>query len=373
MKQAFVNCWIMPWWVQNVLIDLIQSEKFTEAKVFTLFSDKKSLTTSKWNIDIVTALPVFLNNLFIKFSKKSGILWSILDYRNLIFFYPYLTKILSQKITKYWAPKVTISSFAVAKNLQFCHKDYNWIYKPITQLYLHSPMQYIRSHYKEYSQKIQWYKSKIFQYIVPKLKKRDLNYNQYDKVHFNSQYTQDLAEKLYNIQWEVRYPKIDENFYTDINLEPQNYYVYVWRLVKFVKELDKIIKLFNQTKEHLIIIWSGPDEKYLKSIAHWNIIFVWRIQDIKEKQKIIKNAKWMINITKESFGICTVEWLLSGLPIFAYNDWASPELIDHNSWILVPDKTHKTLVEEFQKFTQHKWDRKLIQNNINAKLKKHPR
>jgi glycosyltransferase involved in cell wall biosynthesis len=136
-----------------------------------------------------------------------------------------------------------------------------------------------------------------------------------------------------------------------------------------VKELDKIIKLFNETGDSLLIMWSGPDEKYLKSISKWNIIFIWRIEDPLEKIKIIKNALWLINITKESFGLVTVESLLLWVPVFAYNDWASPELINNNSWVLVPDKEHKTLVEYFQKFQKKQRNRKHIQSSIQSILK----
>lgn len=67
---------------------------------------------------------------------------SIFDYRNLIVFYPLFMKILSRKIKKRKPDEVQISSFAIAKNIE-------QIGVP-TSLYLHSPMQYIRSHYEEY-------------------------------------------------------------------------------------------------------------------------------------------------------------------------------------------------------------------------------
>ncbi|MFZ5341096.1 MAG: hypothetical protein ACOZBL_00540 [Patescibacteria group bacterium] len=49
--------------------------------------------------------------------------------------------------------------------------------------------------------------------------------------------------------------------------DAHDYYIYVGRLVKFVKELDKIIELFNSIDEKLLIIGTGPDEIYLKSIS----------------------------------------------------------------------------------------------------------
>ncbi len=372
MKKAFVNCRTMPWWVLNVFLDLIENEKFTESKIFTIFSDRDYLQTSKWKIEIVTALPIRLNKIFLKYfqqTTKKWIIGSIFDYRNLMFFYRYLMKVLSKKIEKYKSPKVIISSFAIAKNLEFCKNDYAWVFKPITSLYLHSPMQYIRSHHEEYIDKLTWYKLKIFKYITPKLKKRDQNYTKFDQIYSNSQYTAKLAKEIYNISTTVKYPKVDTDFlHTEVNLNPQNYYIYVWRLVRFVKEVEKIIKLFNETQQPLLIMWSGPDEEYLKSIAKWNIIFIWRIEDTQEKIKIIKNSLWLINITKESFGLWTVEALLLWVPVFAYNDGASSELIDNKSGILVPDKKHKTLVEYFNRFQKTMRDRDQINKSIKDKL-----
>lgn len=376
MKKAFVNCRIMPGWVFNVFVDMIEIEDFTQAKVFTVFSDRDYIDTSKWRIEVVTALPRRLNKIFLKFSQKNNILSSILDYRNLIIFYKILMKILTKKIIQYTPPKVIISSFAIAKNLDFCKTNYSWIFNPITQLYLHSPMQYIRSHNDDYKQKLSGYKLKIFKFITPILQKRDQQYTKYDQVYTNSQYTSKLAKKIYNIDSKIKYPKLQKEFIgTEIskNISLQNYYIYVGRLVKFVKELDKIIKLFNENWEPLLIMWTGPDKEYLQSISKGNIIFIWRVQDPQEKLKIIQNSLWLINITKESFWLWTVEWLLLWVPVLAYNDWASPELLDSTSGILVPDKTHKTLIKYFDYFKSTKRDRKLIQDNIKDKLQKYPR
>ncbi|MEI6672895.1 MAG: hypothetical protein WCL02_06295 [bacterium] len=64
-----------------------------------------------------------------------------------MFFYPTLMKILSHKIKRYKPDYITISSFAIAKNIT-----------PISgipiMLYLHSPMQYIWTHYDEYNEKL---------------------------------------------------------------------------------------------------------------------------------------------------------------------------------------------------------------------------
>ena len=223
-------------------------------------------------------------------------------------------------------------------------------------------MQYIWSHYDEYTHKLSWFKLALFKAITPRLRKRDKKFTKFDEVEFNSQYTAKLAKKLYWISWKVVYPKIDPLFHSArVVVQPNNYYIYVWRTVKFVKEVDKIIKLFNEIKQPLLIMWSGPDEIYLKSIAWDNVIFIWRIENPEQKMKIMSESKWLINITKESFWICTMESLLCWVPVFWFNEGASVELVDSESWILVPDKNHETLVSNFKKFSEKEWNREKIQ------------
>ena len=110
---------------------------------------------------------------------------------------------------------------------------------------------------------------------------------------------------------------------------------------------------------------------YLKSIAWDNIIFIWRIENPEEKMRIISESKWLINITKESFWICTMEALLCWVPVFRFNDGASVELVDSESWILVPDKNHKTLVSNFKNFAENDRNRENIQKRARKLISNH--
>ena len=363
MKKVFVNCWIMPWWVLNVFQDMIEKEEYSEAKVFTLFSDRSEISAWEKKLQVIKALPKRLNKIFLYFSKhKIKILSSLFDYRNLMMIYPLCMGVLSRKIRKYNPDEIIISSFAIAKNITVPNIK--------KKLYLHSPMQYIWSHYDEYIHKLSWFKLALFKAITPRLRRRDKRFTQFDEVEFNSQYTAKLAKELYWISWKVVYPKIDSVFHcTKVILQPNNYYIYVWRTVKFVKEVDKIIKLFNEVKEPLLIMWSGPDEMYLKSIAWDNVIFIGWINNPDEKMEIISESKWLVNITKESFWICTMEALLCWVPVFGFNDGASVELVDSVSWMLVPDKNHETLVSNFKKFANKEWDREQIQKRARGLIK----
>ncbi|AHB41417.1 group 1 glycosyl transferase [candidate division SR1 bacterium RAAC1_SR1_1] len=368
MKLAAIHCWVSPGGALEVLKDLIKEENrisgFSDIKIFTSYSEIETILIDNKKIKIITAIPKRLNIFFKRNTKKKiPILGQIFDYRNLMFFYPLLMKIISRKIKRYKPNKILISSFAIAKNIQQCKT----ISKENidTTLYLHSPMQYIRSHSQEYQQKLTGRKGRIFRKITPRLQKRDLQYTKYDKVYSNSTYTKNLAKKIYNIESEVKYPKINQTFLNEnIIKEPQEYIVCVGRIVKFVREIDLIVKAFNKLNYPLIIIGSGPDEKEIKKLAQKNITFTGR-KDPITMIDIIKNAKGTINMTKESFGISTAECLCLGVPVLGYNEGATPELVDKESGILIKNKTDNDIITAFKLFISTKRDR----NKIAARAK----
>jgi len=90
----------------------------------------------------------------------------------------------------------------------------------------------------------------------------------------------------------VSYPHISPAFtHAEVIQTPLPYFVYVGRLVNFVRESDVIIRLFNELGLPLIMMGSGPDERYLKSIAKSNIVFVGWMSDIEERVKIMSQAR----------------------------------------------------------------------------------
>ena len=372
-KIALVNCRTMPWGVHKVLLDLISAQlKKHQGKVkielFTLISEYPELKVQiPWSeaqatIAITQALPLRLSKLFL-YTKthKIPILSSLLDYRNLMPLYPLLMKLLSLKIKKWKPDHILISSFAIAKNIT----PISWV---PTSLYLHSPMQYIWSHYEEYLNKFSGLKKQIFKFTASYLRKWDLKYTHFDKVICNSQYTQKLAEDIYHIKSSVIYPKIkDEYYFAGISPAPKPYFVCVGRLVNFVRECELIIQTFNALKLPLLMIGDGPDAQYLKSIAGDSIIFTWWL-DHTDLIDTVKHSAWLINLTKESFGIGTAESLLMGVPVLWYAEGATAELLDKHSGILLQEKSIPALSEALTSFQSKKRDRKLISESFRSKL-----
>ena len=372
-KIALVNCRTMPWGVHNVLLDLISAQLKkhqgnVKIELFTLISEYPKLkvqipwSESQATIAITQALPLRLSKLFLYTkSHKIPILSSLLDYRNLMPLYPLLMKLLSLKIKKWKPDHIVISSFAIAKNIT----PIPWV---PTSLYLHSPMQYIWSHYEEYLNKFSGLKKQIFKFTASYLRKWDLKYTHFDKVICNSQYTQKLAEDIYHIKSSVIYPKIkDEYYFAGISPTPKPYFVCVGRLVNFVRECELIIQTFNALKLPLLMIGDGPDAQYLKSIAGDSIIFTWWLDHV-DLIDTVKNSSWLINLTKESFGIGTAESLLMGVPVLWYAEGATAELLDEHSGILLQEKSVSALSEALITFQSKKRDRKLISESFRSKL-----
>ena len=59
-----------------------------------------------------------------------------------------------------------------------------------------------------------------------------------------------------------------------MSAQTDDYYVFCGRLVRFLREADKIVALFNRLGEKLIVMGDGPDAAYIKSIAGDTITFV---------------------------------------------------------------------------------------------------
>ena len=376
MKVAFVNCWTMPWGVLNVLNDLLiktlrKHWPEVEIVLFTLISNFEELEVpipwkdSFYKVKIIQTLPKRINRIFLYCTKrKIKILSSIFDYRNLMVFYPELMKLLSKKIKKWNPDEIQISSFAIAKNIT----PIEWV---PTYLYLHSPMQYIWSHYEEYNKKLKGWKNKIFNLIVPRLRKWDKKFTTFTSVVCNSEYTKSLAEEIYWIKdATVKYPKIaDKYWFSWISHRVMPYFVYVGRLVNFVRETGTIINLFNRLKLPLIVIGSGPDENELKALAWDTVIFTWWNPEWMEE--IIRDSSGLINLTKESFWIWTVEALLMWVPVLWFAEWATSELVWEESWMLAKNKNIEYLESIMKEFFEKKWDRKVISETIRGKLEKY--
>ena len=328
-KIAFVHDrLIFPWGAEKVFFDIIK-DTLNQSWYYKVLTQNYSITkpsakifTTFYNPDFKLDIDLPVESV-IKSKKVHKFS------RQLLPIYPLLQKILSAKIRKFNPDLVIISSFAIWKNLS--------LWKIPKILYLHSPMQYIRSHYQEYLQNPYFknpVKKLIFQLSAKYLRKWDKQFIKFDKIFFNSFYTKKTFEKNYNVStnYPVLYPFVEipdfkpVNIFKKYNL-PQKYYLYIWRVVKFVKKLDKIINFFNQTGENLVIVWDWPDLEELKKIAKPNIRFLGYIPSNNDDYwNLLKNSYALINLTKESFWIVNYQALKLDKVVICKPQWAIKEM-----------------------------------------------
>jgi glycosyltransferase involved in cell wall biosynthesis len=241
------------------------NKKQQKAVIFTLFSDKKFLEVGGQIIEIMTALPRWMFSIFQYFEKhRVPLLSKLFDYRNLMFFYPLLVWVLRQKIRKFGPDEMVVSSFAAVKNVLPKRGVQKWFKSGSkvvqnkktlkTTLYLHSPMQYIWDYYEDNVRKLSFPIKQFYQLIAPVLRRWDKTPRYYDRVICNSHYTAAGAHRLYGRDHcEVQYPVIDPQYlqvallHGSLQDDKSDYYVFIGRLVRFAKELDLIIRMFDQT------------------------------------------------------------------------------------------------------------------------------
>lgn len=299
MKVAFVHDRrINPAGAEAVFRDLVQTIPHQHAKIFCLLSTQHTLTIHHQKYKVVTAFPIWLTRFLVwVHALRIPFLNVLSDYRNTIVILPFLVMLLRLKILRYAPDRVVISSFAGVKNI--VPTDATRF--PPTMLYLHSPMQYIRENYNEYIEKLRPRQRWIFVPLARYLRKWDKQPRMYDPIYTNSHYTASCAHKYYNLSSEVAYPRINPLFLSGEVVEtPKEYMVFIGRLVRFVREVDRIILLANATQMPLLLIGSGPDEGYLKSLAGPTVIFLGQLDDPETKMDVLRHARGLINIAKES-------------------------------------------------------------------------
>ena len=146
-----------------------------------------------------------------------------------------------------------ISSFAAVKNLSVASGV------DLT-LYLHSPNQYIWENYRDYVRKFSFPIKQIFQFVSWYVRLWDKRPKRYTRCLANSHYTARCAHRYYGIAIDditVQYPQLHQAFVDRRDpVEPHGYFLYIGRLVRFIKEIDRLIALANMYRIPLLVMGS---------------------------------------------------------------------------------------------------------------------
>jgi glycosyltransferase involved in cell wall biosynthesis len=93
------------------------------------------------------------------------------------------------------------------------------------------------------------------------------------------------------------------------------------------KNVDVIIKAFNQLGLPLTIVGDGPEKEKLVRMAGRNITFLSNLSD-RELADLYKSSKALVFAAEEDFGMTPVEMQFAGRPVIAYGKGGALETVD---------------------------------------------
>ncbi|HLO86483.1 MAG TPA: glycosyltransferase [Nostocaceae cyanobacterium] len=224
--------------------------------------------------------------------------------------------------------------------------------------YCHSPMRYawdLTFDYLNHSNLGQGGIGSITRYLLHKLRQWDvLSANRVDYFIANSRHTARRIWRCYRREATVIYPPVNIDEFPYFS-QKEDFYLIVSRLVSY-KQVALIVEAFNQLKQPLVVIGTGPEMKKLRQIAEPHIqILGWQPNDVVKKY--MARAKAFVYAACEDFGIALVEAQACGTPVIAYGAGGALETVrdirtcqDTGTGIFFGVQTAAALVEAVEKF-----------------------
>ena len=157
--------------------------------------------------------------------------------------------------------------------------------------------------------------------------------------------------KHYRRDAEVIYPPVDTEFYSEVTVSKQDYFLCVSRLVPY-KRIDLAVEAFNHLGLPLKIVGDGNDYKKLKSIARDNIEFLGWLPD-EEIRQYYGSARAFVFPGEEDFGITPVEAQAAGTPVIAFARGGVLEtVLADQTGLFFPHPSAESLGETVRKFEE---------------------
>lgn len=166
----------------------------------------------------------------------------------------------------------------------------------------------------------------------------------------NSKETARRVEKFYRRESTVIYPPVVvENSKSKIQ-NSKSYYLSVGRLT-YSKRIDIAIHACNALKLPLVVVGTGREEAYLRSIAGPTIIFKGAVSD-ETLLECYQQAKALIFCARdEDFGIVPVEAMGHGIPVIALEEGGVKEtVIDKKTGLFFKEPTIESLIHAINTF-----------------------
>lgn len=227
--------------------------------------------------------------------------------------------------------------------------------------YCHTPTRYLWSHTHEHLKTLK--RNRLTKYgiypFLPSLRTWDFQAAQRPNFMVaNSETVKARIEKYYHRDSTVIFPPVETKKFS-VSEKPGEYFLIGGRLVAY-KRYDIAIRAMNAIGARLKVFGTGPEEKFLRSIAKPNIEFVGPVDDVV-KAELYKNAIAFLHPHVEDFGITAVESMASGRPVIAFGEGGAAEtVVPGLTGLFMGEQTPESLLSAIDKFRPQDFDPKKI-------------
>ena len=192
---------------------------------------------------------------------------------------------------------------ADAYHICFCHNTTRFLWDTST---------YVKK-YKKYKALLP-----IIQPIFSKLRHDDLVHAQKPDLYIaNSTTVAKRIQQTYNRQAiTVNYPIEASQF--QYSERKESFFLVSCRLLGY-KRVDVVVEAFNWLGWPLIVTGDGPERDNLELKALSNITFLGHVSD-SERKSLMSQAKAVIVVALEDYGLVPIEANISGTPVLAYGE-----------------------------------------------------
>lgn len=323
------------------------SEMFPGAPIFTLLYDDEKMESRFSSKDI---RPSFLNKLP-RFLKKR--------YRWLLPILPMVPETFDLREFDLVISSSGAWSKGIVTKLSTAHVAY-----------IHSPMRFVWDYNEKYSREERLKIGFFGRIILSYLRLWDkLAADRPDFLIANSEYTKKRIAKYYRRDSQIIYPPVNFefpilNFESSPNFQNSKFFLVVSRLSPY-KKIDKIVEAFNDLNLPLVVVGTGRQEKYLRSIAKENVkILGWQAEE--KLPEIYAGARAFVFASLDDFGLAPVEALRFGVPVIALGKGGVLEYVEegkNGEFFREPSVEEiKGGVEKFLK-NERGYDRECIQES----------
>lgn len=150
----------------------------------------------------------------------------------------------------------------------------------------------------------------------------DHNTHKPDRFVVNSEIVKRRVIRYWGVPEEkvtVVYPPVATDEYSPVDEQTGDYYLTLSRL-DWHKDVDGIVRAFNESGHRLIVAGDGPDREKIESIADENVEFAGFVPEERKRELLAGAKAFVFNGRNEDFGIAPVEALAAGTPLLGVEE-----------------------------------------------------